>query len=288
METPTKADLLVYVADVTDVCGGELAFAHFKSVAERLRVARLARIVLLGNVRQRKLLDGEITDTGRVDVGVDIELWTSRVRCLSKELFCFVRDLQPRRILRAPRRNCKNSCQISQGTKVHVFSCLNLEAATAVTASPLPPATASCCEKSTRIVGWHREKACLVIAATFLGTEETTGTAHVDLLFLFLLFLLLFLGRRGSTSAATSAAAAAAAELAELLLSSSEDLVEILALEPLEEGVDGGIIGLSLDRGEYLLDGISVRGSVASSTQSMYAARTFIVVIVDLLLLFFA
>ena len=85
IETLAKADLLVYVADVTDVCRGELAFAHFKSVAERLRVARPgARIVLLGNVRQRKLLNGEITDTGRVDVGVDIELWTSRVRCLSK------------------------------------------------------------------------------------------------------------------------------------------------------------------------------------------------------------
>eukprot|EP00949_MAST-11_sp_MAST-11-sp1_P005048 g5048.t1 len=84
IEALAKADLLVYVVDVTDVCRGELAFAHFKSVAERLRVARPgARIVLLGNVRQGKLLDGEITDTGRVDVGVDIESWTSQVRCLS-------------------------------------------------------------------------------------------------------------------------------------------------------------------------------------------------------------
>ena len=53
IETLAKADLLVYVADVTDVCRGELAL-HLKSVAERLRVARPgARIVLLGNVRQR-------------------------------------------------------------------------------------------------------------------------------------------------------------------------------------------------------------------------------------------
>ncbi len=129
--------------------------------------------------------------------------------------------------------------------------------------------------------------------------EETETHVLVGLLLLFFLFLLLLGGGgatgRSTTGSGTTTTTAARRNGSELLGTSSDQLykelvsllamlgsltierraylVDVLALELLEEGVEAIVISLDADGLEDLLDIVSIRGGVASEAEKKIGCK---------------
>ena len=95
-------------------------------------------------------------------------------------------------------------------------------------------------------------------------TEETSGTTEVLFLFLFLFLLLLLLsGGIRSSGASGSGGGTSGGDGRELLRTGSNELIDVLTLEVLDEGSELLLVGLDTDRFKKSLDIIGLERRTA-------------------------